>query len=277
MSGAWELPQPPVTLDFAVLKPHMSARRLARTEQLCPACQSVRLYVFPYYAGDRPGNLSLYCRSADYHTVVAAYLEQELRSLQAQHPNETFAIGVDNSPIPEKTAARLAGLGMAGLHTMMIVPPFGSFFFLGEILSSLPAAAQTLPEPKQCDRCGACVSACPAQAIERQTDGTAKLLRHRCISAITQKRGELTPAEADILRTAPTIFGCDLCQRACPHNRNLPLTTIPAFRDNLLCTLTEADLVSLTESEFQQKYGSFAFAWRGREVLLRNLRLQKEK
>jgi len=273
MSRTFALPLPPVTLDFDALKPHMSARQLASAERLCPECRSVQLFVFPYYAGDAPGNLSLYCRGTDYHAVVADYLEAEVRRLAAQHPNERFAVGVDSSPIPEKTAARLAGLGMVGLHMMMIVPPFGSYIFLGEILSTLPAPTQNLPEQKQCNRCGACVMACPTQAIELQADGRAKLLREHCISALTQKRGRLTDAEECMLKQSATIFGCDLCQRVCPHNKGLPLTTIPPFREGLLCGLDEADLEPLTEAEFQQRYGRYAFAWRGREVLLRNLRL----
>jgi len=275
MNRRFELPLLPVPLDFAALKPHMSVRQLVSAEQLCPGCQSVQLYVFPYYAGDAVGNLSLYCRGADYHSVITAYLDAEVCRLQAQHPDDHFAVGVDHTPIPEKTAARLAGLGMVGLHMMMIVPPFGSYIFLGEIFSTLPAPVQDLPEQRQCNCCGACVAACPSQAIALQADGTAKLLRHRCISSITQKRGQLTADEEDIIRHAPTIFGCDLCQRACPLNKGLPLTHIPPFRDELLCNLTEAELEPLTEAEFQQKYARYAFAWRGREVLLRNLRLTK--
>ena len=99
----------------------------------------------------------------------------------------------------------------------------------------------------------------------------------RCLSALTQKKGALTAEEEARLRGHGLVWGCDACQRACPYNRDVPLSPLPEFRTNLIHTLGTTDVDHLTRRQFQEKYPLRAFTWRGPGVLLRNLRLKERE
>ena len=102
----------------------------------------------------------------------------------------------------------------------------------------------------------------------------------RCLSHLTQKKGELSEEEERLVAAHDLIWGCDCCQRACPHNRRAALTPLAEFREDLMDNLTPEQLEGLTNRTFQAAYGARAFAWRGPAVLRRNLALhtaQEEK
>ena len=239
---------------------------------LCPGAQTVLVGAFPYYAGQAPGNLSLYCRGEDYHLVLGRRLEQVCAGLRARHPSHTFVAGADNSPVPELAAAELAGVGCRGRHGLRIVPPYGSYVFLGTILTDLvlPStgpSAETLCPP----HCRACQAACPTGALTEQGCEVT-----RCLSDLTQRKGPLPPEAAEQVRRSPTVWGCDLCQKACPHNQAAALTPLPEFREDLLCSLTLAELEPLSNKAFRRQYARRAFSWRGIGPLRRNLALKEE-
>ncbi len=260
-------------VGFGGLLPDMDEAARREVAALCPGAETVFVAAFAYYAGDEPGNLALYCRGEDYHRVLLARLEQVCAALRARYPQNRFVAGTDASPIPEKRAAMLAGLGQVGWHNLLILPPYGSYLFLGTIVSDLvwqekPAAR----DETICKKCGACRRACPTGAL-----GETGLDVSRCLSAISQKKGDLSEQEQQALCRAPLIWGCDLCQRACPHNRAPAKTTIPAFLDNRLLSLRLQDVQNLTQRQFRQQYGDRAFAWRGLSPLRRNLLLQSRR
>ena len=221
------------------------------------------------YAGDRPGNLSLYARGGDYHTVVTARLNIVCNFLSQDCPKYSFLPAADNSPLPEREAARLAGLGMMGRHGLLILPPYGTYVFLGTILTDAPLPVSECAPAPDCPGCGRCISACPGGALGK--DGFDI---DRCLSHLTQKKGALTAEEESLIAAHPLVWGCDCCQRACPFNEQPALSPLPEFTEGLTDTLTAADLDGLTNRAFREKYGARAFAWRGPAVLRRNLELQ---
>ena len=117
------------------LTPEMTREDQEKVRAQCPQPRTVLVAAFPYYAGDRPGNLSLYARGEDYHRALARRLNTVCDFLSRQYPMESFLPAADNSPLPEREAARLAGLGKVGRHGLLILPPYGSFLFLGTILT----------------------------------------------------------------------------------------------------------------------------------------------
>ena len=138
------------------LTPEMTREDQEKVRAQCPQPRTVLVAAFPYYAGDRPGNLSLYARGEDYHRALARRLNTVCDFLSRQYPMESFLPAADNSPLPEREAARLAGLGKVGRHGLLILPPYGSFLFLGTILTG---AALALPEREAapaCEDCGRC-------------------------------------------------------------------------------------------------------------------------
>lgn len=259
-------------VGYEKLLPHMTAQSRAQAEALCPSPKTVLIAAFPYYAGVRPGNLSLYTRGEDYHLSLIRRLNTICSYLREKYPLERFLPGTDSSPLPERDAARLAGLGMGGRHGLVILPPYGSWLFLGTILTGAVVPLPVRPPAPGCENCGKCVMACPAGALSG-----AAFDPSRCLSHLTQKKGELTAEEAALVREHPYIWGCDLCQRACPHNIGCTLSTLPEFRNDLVDNLWPEDLEGLTNRTFRERYGARAFAWRGPAVLRRNLALHLKK
>lgn len=253
------------------LQPFLSPQAAQALDALCPGAAAVLVAAFPYYAGDLPGNLSLYCRGEDYHQVLLRRLRPVCQALSLAHPGRTFVPGADNSPVPELAAAELAGVGWQGCHGLRIVPPYGSYVFLGTILTDLPLVSTGPAQGTLCPPgCQACRKACPTGAL-----GEGGFQLAKCLSHLTQEKGDLSPETAEHLRRSPTVWGCDLCQRACPHNKAAALSPLPEFREDLLCSLTLEDLGDLSNKAFRRQYAGRAFSWRGIAPLRRNLALQE--
>ena len=243
-----------------------------KIQALCPQAVTVFVAAFPYYAGDAPGNLSLYCRGEDYHQALSRRLETVCAALGKKYPHHRFVAGTDNSPVPELAAAERAGIGYRGRHGLRIVPPYGSYVFLGTILTDLSfpqtgPSTGTLCPPD----CSACQRACPTGAL---TETGCDL--SRCLSELTQKKGDLPPETLEQIKSSPTIWGCDLCQRACPWNQRASLSPLPEFRENLTLSLRLEDLDGLSNKVFRKQYAHKAFSWRGIGPLIRNLKLKQD-
>ena len=184
--------------------------------------------------------------------------------------------GTDSSPLPEREAARLAGLGIMGRNGLVILPPYGSWLFLGTILTDLPLDLPLdLPRAEHsgsCIGCGRCIDACPGGSLR-----AVPFDPERCLSHLTQKKGELSTEQTALVSSHPLVWGCDVCQQVCPYNAGAVETPLTPFRDDLLDRLSPEDLEGLTNRQFRAQYGDRAFSWRGPAVLRRNFALQAEK
>lgn len=220
---------------------------------------SVLMAAFPYllpeerYAGR---NVSRYAVPRDYHEICGARLERACALLRAAFPGEEFRPHCDSTSLPEVDLAIKAGLGIRGKHNLLITQAYGSWVFLGGIVTAaqLPMhnAQRTM---HNCLNCNACVNACPTGALSGHGFDKSK-----CLSHITQRRGELSPEEAALMRRANTAWGCDLCQEACPHNRNAKIDPLPEFLLDPIARVTE-----------DTPLAGRAYAWRGERVLRRNI------
>jgi len=252
------------------LLPWMREDARLRLEADVPDWQSVLVAAYPYYVrADAPSPaLSRYAWGTDYHAVLTQAMMPVAEQFRAAgHHAEIFA---DVSPIPERIAAALAGLGVLGKNGLLLLPDYGSYCFIGCIVTTAVLPANDAPI-RSCEACGACIRACPTGALS--ADGYDV---NRCLSHISQKKGELSMAEAALLRENRCLWGCDVCQSACPHNEHSRETAIPAFREQLVKTLTADDLAHHTNRSFREAYGDRAFAWRGPAVLRRNLAILSE-
>ncbi len=254
------------TVPLRKLAAHMPDRAIERIRQTLPGARSVICAAFPYYTGQAVGNIAKYARGLDYHAVVGDRLQKAAENLDSLL--KSHAVLVDASPLPEVAAARLSGTAMTGLHGLAICPPFGSYVVLGCILTSaeLPAC----DDAGFCDMCGRCAAACPSGAISF-AEGSRKFDRGICASHLTQSKSPPGKQERDILRRSDYIWGCDHCMDACPHNLTAGITQIREFRDGLIPSLTLEQLETLTDDDFQRLYGDRAFAWRGKNPLIRTL------
>jgi epoxyqueuosine reductase len=215
------------------------------------------------------GRISRYAWGADYHDVVKAGLEELVSKIQASS-TEPFSAKtcVDTAPLLERSLAHQAGLGWIGKNTCLIKQGFGSWFFLGEVLLSIPLEID-LPAPNRCGSCTRCIDACPTQAIVPNVDGSWAIDSRLCISYLTiEKRGELP--ESTARKTGNHLFGCDICQDVCPWNTKAPLSTEPAF-EPLVSGAKLAELATLSEDEFRRLFRNSPI-WRSKyQGFLRNV------
>lgn len=225
------------------------------------------LIAVPYYSAasaDPTRNISAYAVCRDYHGYFDALFGELLPLLRTQFPKFRFAGFADHSPIDEIDSAARAGLGIIGQNHLLITPKYSSYVFLGEIVTDARIPCQT-QEIRTCEGCGACKRACPANAC-----GT-------CLSALTQKKGELTEDEAKHLVRYRSAWGCDICAEVCPHTKRAIqsgsiYSPIPYFSDAPTPHMTVAALDEMSDGEFARR----AYAWRGRDTLRRNLLLLEQ-
>ncbi len=219
--------------------------------------KSVIVACFPYYLGKdayENSNISKYAVVTDYHDVAMNRLEEACRKLREIYPDEEFSPFADNSPIPEVSAAVDAGLGVRGMNSLLITEKYGSFVFIGEIVTTLRLET-SVSNAENCIQCGLCLSECPAKALDGNSVDETK-----CLSAITQKKGVLSEKEISLMKECGCVWGCDICQDVCPMNKNIAVTELEEFLRDHVAVLTN-------ETPLEGR----AYAWRGKKVTERNL------
>lgn len=255
-----------ITRAEPVLKRMTPPARSQALEQV-PGLAALLCCVFPYFRGLEPGNLSLYARGLDYHEVARDRLGRACRQLEQLFPGFRFRGYADISPFPEVYACGRAGLGLIGQNGLLLTRRWGSYVFCGLIATDLPLEGGR--EPEGCPACGLCIRACPGGAL----GGQGRLEPGRCLSALTQQKGQLSQWQQTLICQSGMAWGCDICQTACPYNREPEHTTLPEFLRPFPPSLTLEQLEGLSQRQFRQLYGSRAFAWRGIGPLRRNLAL----
>jgi epoxyqueuosine reductase len=196
--------------------------------------------------------VSRYAQGRDYHDVLREGLERMAQRLRAIEPFD-YKICVDTAPLLERSLARLAGLGWIGKNTCLIHEPLGSWFFLGEMITTLDLEPCS-PPPDRCGSCTRCITACPTQAIVPAQaivpdGGQWTIDSRRCISYLTIELHGPIPAEHHA-GMGDHVFGCDICQEVCPWNSAAPVTTEPDFVPRALPPLEE--LAHMSEEEFRE-------------------------
>lgn len=229
--------------------------------------KSVIVFLVPYYAGETV-NVSRYAASLDYHIIIRELTDRLIVSLKKLYPEASFCGFGDHSPIAEQHAALISGLGILGDNGLLINERYGSYVFIGDIITDVPPEALGALKPKpisRCTGCGACKGTCPTGILRGEGEN--------CLSAITQRRGELSEGEKQLIKECGTVWGCDVCQSVCPYNRKAEKTPIGIFHTDRISYLTREGLDAMSDAEFSRR----AFAWRGREVLERNLEIAENK
>ena len=172
------------------------------------------------------GRVAKYARGDDYHKVMKRCLHTLCDELSRAHPGEIFRAFVDTAPVLEREHAARAGIGWPGKHTLTINPSLGSYLFLGGVVSTkrfTPFARTNrwdpvadVPSTGHCGTCTRCIDACPTEAITPWSVDARK-----CISYLTIEHRE--PIDAEYWRAiGDNLYGCDICQDVCPHNRDIP-------------------------------------------------------
>ncbi|MBL8055263.1 MAG: tRNA epoxyqueuosine(34) reductase QueG [Anaerolineales bacterium] len=254
--------------------------RLARRQdlnQILPGVQSLAIVALDYHTGPAPaeaadparGRIAAYAWGQDYHAVMAPRLEALAEWVRAaSRAPARHRVYVDTGAILERGHAQQAGLGFIGKNTLLIHPRRGSWFFLGEILTTADFDEYDAPSPPTlCGTCARCLAACPTAAFPAPYVLDAR----RCISYLTIEHKGWIPLE---LRPAlgNWVFGCDVCQAVCPWQRFAVHSLEPAFSlpDPERAAPPLAGLLRLDPAGFQARFGGSPLARLGRDRLVRN-------
>ncbi len=253
------------SIEYYAVVPYADAREISphiiKRHKLTP--RSIIIFLLPYYGGETV-NISRYAAARDYHLAIKD-MTGKLCELLSKLCPESLSLGFgDHSPIDERGAALISSLGILGDNGLLINEKYGSYVFIADVITDIPPETLGITERseiKKCTSCGKCKAACPT-GILRTGEG-------ECLSAITQRKGELTEAECALMRENNTAWGCDICQSVCPHNTDPETTPLEFFKTDRITELTSSALFGLDEEEFSCR----AFAWRGRAVVERNLKI----
>ena len=218
---------------------YLNRTRALRTDagSLLPGARSIIVVADPYAptadpSAHRPadtprGRVARYAWGRDYHRVLRRKL-QKLADRLHEAIAEPFAtrVCVDTAPLIERESAAAAGLGWIGKNTMVIDRQRGSYFFLGAIVTTLEIETST-PVADHCGTCTRCLDACPTGALVAPYRMDAR----RCIAYLTIEHRTAIDRELQS-KMGDWVFGCDICQEVCPHNRKTPPAGEPAYALN---------------------------------------------
>lgn len=224
---------------------------------IMPECKSILVVGINYQPEENPnlpardGKIATYALGDDYHNVIERKLRKLIRAIQSRiEAPFSYRVYTDTGPLLERELAQHAGLGWIGKNTCLINPEFGSYFLLGEALLSVELEPDPPFEVDRCGSCTRCIDRCPTSCIlpDRTIDS------RRCISYLTIEKHKVIPPEyrEDI---GDWVFGCDICQDACPWNQRFAVpTTIMDFSPrNFLVGPVLTTFLNLTEETYRSQ------------------------
>ncbi|MEO4054617.1 tRNA epoxyqueuosine(34) reductase QueG [Solibacillus sp. CAU 1738] len=214
--------------------------------------------------GERRG---IFCRASwgvDYHVAVRERLQLIEQWLHERVPNVKIKSMVDTGELVDRAVAERAGIGWNGKNCSIITPEFGSYVYLGELITNIPFAPDT-PIEDECGDCRLCIDVCPTGAIV----APGQLNSQRCIAFLTQTKGFL-PDEFRS-KIGNRLYGCDTCQTVCPKNKGKSNWIHEEFKpDPELAKPLLKPLLSISNKEFKARFGHVSGSWRGKKPIQRN-------
>lgn len=214
--------------------------------------------------GERRG---IFCRASwgkDYHLILRERLQKLEAFIQAKIPEAKCKSMVDTGELSDRAVAERAGIGWSGKNCAIITPEFGSFVYLGEMITNIPFEPDE-PIEERCGTCNKCIDACPTGALIQGGQLNAK----RCIAFLTQTKDFIPePFREEI---GNRIYGCDTCQTICPENKgkdfhfHSEMEPDPEIVKPLL-----KPILHMSNREFKEKFGQLSGSWRGKKPIQRN-------
>lgn len=214
--------------------------------------------------GERRG---IFCRASwgmDYHHVLREKLQLLEEYISEWLPEAKMRSMVDTGELVDRAVAQRAGIGWSAKNCSIITPEFGSYVYLGEMITNIPFEPD-IPMEDQCGDCTLCLDACPTGALIQG----GQLNAQRCIAFLTQSKKPIP--EEFRAKIGNRVYGCDTCQTVCPKNKgkyNLHQSSFqpePELTKPLL-----VPMLSLSNREFKEHYGHMSGSWRGKNPIQRN-------
>lgn len=214
--------------------------------------------------GERRGLFSRASWGMDYHIILKERLKKLEEFIMERVPEAHCKSMVDTGELSDRAVAERAGIGWSGKNCAIITPEFGSYVYLGEMITNLPFAPDE-PMEDRCGDCNKCIDACPTGALVQGGQINAQ----RCISFLTQTKDFVPDEFRD--KIGNRLYGCDSCQTACPENKGKnfyfhdemeaePETVKPLLKP----------ILYLSNRQFKAKFGTLSGSWRGKKPIQRN-------
>jgi len=242
---------------------------------LADGSKSIISLALNYYPSEKQKTanpqFAYYAYGKDYHDVMKNKMQELLNHIRSLIPETEGRCFCDTAPILERFWAAKAGIGFIGKNSLLIIPGNGSYFFLGEIILNIELEYDQ-PLKQSCGNCRRCLETCPTGALCSPYIVDSR----KCISYQTiENKGDID--KEIIPHLSNYIYGCDLCQQACPWNRFAYPNAEPAFQasDEFL-NLSEEQLTQLTIEEYRRIFKGSAIKRAKYEGLRRNILALKE-
>ncbi|SHG20193.1 tRNA epoxyqueuosine(34) reductase QueG [Ornithinibacillus halophilus] len=247
-----------------------------RTEpkRLLPQAQSIISIAIAYPSrmkdapkGTKENRRGIFCRASwgvDYHHVLKERLEKLEAFIKDKVAEASTKIMVDTGELSDRAVAERAGIGFSGKNASIITPEFGSFVYLGEMITNIPFIPDS-PVEDSCGDCRKCLDACPTTAL---VDG-GQLNAQRCIAFLTQTK-DFLPEEFRS-KIGNRVYGCDTCQQVCPKNKGIDFHIHPEFEPEPEVAKPKLKpMLRMSNREFKETFGHISGFWRGKKPLQRN-------
>lgn len=209
----------------------------------------------------------IFCRASwgrDYHDILRERLKKLEDFILAKVPNAKVKSMVDTGELADRAVAERAGIGWSGKNCSIITPEFGSYVYLGEMITTIPFPPD-VPIENRCGTCTKCIEACPTGALVQG----GQLNAQRCIAFLTQTKGFLADEFRD--KIGNRLYGCDTCQTVCPENKGKDFHLHPEMEpDPEVVKPLLKPLLHITNREFKEKFGLTSGSWRGKKPIQRN-------
>ncbi|WP_372661368.1 tRNA epoxyqueuosine(34) reductase QueG [Cohnella sp.] len=214
--------------------------------------------------GKRRGILSRSAWGEDYHQALRRRMEKLTEWILLRVPDAKVLSMVDTGALSDRAVAERAGIGWSGKNCSILTPEWGSWIYLGEMITNLPIQPDK-PLMDSCGDCTICIDACPTGALV----GPGQLNAQKCISFVTQTKGLVE--DEMMVKIGNRLYGCDTCQIVCPINRKIDSRHhVELLPDPEVAKPLLRPLLFMGNREFREKFGEGSAAWRGRKPIQRN-------
>ncbi|MGE7987096.1 tRNA epoxyqueuosine(34) reductase QueG [Lysinibacillus fusiformis] len=217
--------------------------------------------------GKKGARRGIFCRASwgvDYHTAIRERLKLLSAWLEERVEGVRIESMVDTGALVDRAVAERAGIGWSGKNCSIITPEFGSYVYLGELITNIPFSPDK-PMEDECGECRLCLDVCPTGALIQG----GQLDAQRCIAFLTQTKGTLPDEFRNHIGNR--LYGCDTCQTVCPKNKGKINWIHEEFMpDPELAKPLLTPLLTISNKEFKAKFGHVSGSWRGKKPIQRN-------
>ncbi|MED4886893.1 tRNA epoxyqueuosine(34) reductase QueG [Lysinibacillus sp. FSL R7-0073] len=217
--------------------------------------------------GKKGARRGIFCRASwgvDYHTAIRERLKLLSAWLEERVEGVRIESMVDTGALVDRAVAERAGIGWSGKNCSIITPEFGSYVYLGELITNIPFSPDK-PMEDECGECRLCLDVCPTGALIQG----GQLDAQRCIAFLTQTKGTLPEEFRNHIGNR--LYGCDTCQTVCPKNKGKINWIHEEFMpDPELAKPLLTPLLTISNRDFKEKFGHVSGSWRGKKPIQRN-------